>query len=312
MPVCSSTPPSPTTQCDQPVTLPSSSSAASRHWKDCGRNMPCAMSSSRVQISFTGRFTSFAMQRRLGGVVAERAPAEAAAHVALVERHLLGLEPERLGDRLARDVGRLRAFPDLDVVARGVEARHRVERLHLRVVAVVAAELGLVRLRRRGERGLGVALRVERLRLRRRVGVHLRRSPRSAASESKPAGVRLVPRHLERVARRHRVRRSCRRPPPRRRAVAPCRCTPFIAFIFASFQLSGAPPCTGECRAVAYTMPGRLHVDRVLRRAVHLERHVAPRHRLADQPELVLGPSVPSCSTAGSGEGTFANAAISP
>jgi hypothetical protein len=33
--------------------LPVSSVAASRHWYDCGRNMPCAMSSSRVQISLT-------------------------------------------------------------------------------------------------------------------------------------------------------------------------------------------------------------------------------------------------------------------
>ena len=83
-------PPSPTTQCFQPVTLPVASVAASRHWNDCGRNMPWAMSSSRVQISLTGRLhLACAISAHFGGVVADRAPAEAAAHVALVEVDLL-------------------------------------------------------------------------------------------------------------------------------------------------------------------------------------------------------------------------------
>jgi hypothetical protein len=61
MPVMSRNSPSPTTQCFQPVTLPEASVAASRHWKDCGRNMPWATSSSRVHINLTGRRTSLAI-----------------------------------------------------------------------------------------------------------------------------------------------------------------------------------------------------------------------------------------------------------
>ena len=100
-PVSSMLPPSPITQCFQPATLPEESVAASRHWNDCGRNRPCARSSSRVQISFTGRLTSARDQRRLGRLVAAVAPAEAAAEVALVVGDLLLLEAERLGHRVA-------------------------------------------------------------------------------------------------------------------------------------------------------------------------------------------------------------------
>src|SRR6476619_845308 len=73
-------------------------------------------------------------ERAFGGVVAERAPAEAAAHVALVEIHLLVLEAERLCHRLARFVGRLAALPYLGLVAGIVDTDHRVKRLHLRVI----------------------------------------------------------------------------------------------------------------------------------------------------------------------------------
>src|SRR5204862_592269 len=87
-------------------------------------------------------------------VVAERAPAEAAAHVALVDGDLLGLEAQRLGDRFARGAGILRAFPDLGAIA--LDARHRGPRLHLRVIAVVAEVLGLVALGRAFEGGFSV------------------------------------------------------------------------------------------------------------------------------------------------------------
>jgi len=75
--------------------------------------------------------------RAFGCIIAERAPAETAAHVALVQRHLAGREAERL--------------------------RHGVQRFHLGVIAVVAEILRLVGLRRRAESALGVALRIERL-----------------------------------------------------------------------------------------------------------------------------------------------------
>jgi hypothetical protein len=44
-------------------------------------------------------------ERAFGGIVAERAPAEAAAHVALVEIHLLVLEAERLATALRDSSG---------------------------------------------------------------------------------------------------------------------------------------------------------------------------------------------------------------
>src|SRR5262249_59497832 len=87
----------------------------------------------------------------LGRVVAERAPPEPAAAAPLVERDLLVRQAERLGHRLARLVGRLAAFPHFGGAAIVGDAHHGVERLHLRVIAVVAAELGVVRLRRAAE-----------------------------------------------------------------------------------------------------------------------------------------------------------------
>ena len=89
--------------------------------------------------------------RALGGIVAERAAAEASAHVALVHGDLVGLEAQRLRHLVAGGVGRLAAFPDLGRGAGVVDAHHRVQRLHLGVIAVVAAELGLVDLGRAGE-----------------------------------------------------------------------------------------------------------------------------------------------------------------
>src|SRR5262249_46735879 len=55
--------------------------------------------------------------RTLGGIVAERAPAEPAAHVALVEGHLRLFDTERLRHCPARFIGCLAAFPHLDLVA---------------------------------------------------------------------------------------------------------------------------------------------------------------------------------------------------
>ena len=65
------------------------------------------------------------------------------------------------------------ALPNLDLVAGVVDAHHRVERLHLGVIAVVAAELGVVALGRAGERRGHVALFFELDRLRSRIGVDL-------------------------------------------------------------------------------------------------------------------------------------------
>jgi hypothetical protein len=64
-------------------------------------------------------------RRALGGIVAERTPAEAAAHVALVHGHVRGLEPERLRHLVARGIGRLAAFPDFRLVAGRADADPR-------------------------------------------------------------------------------------------------------------------------------------------------------------------------------------------
>jgi len=88
-----------------------------------------------------------------------------------VEIYLLEAEPERLRHRLAGFVGRLTALPNLDLVAGFVNAHHRVERLHLGVIAVIATELGVVGLGRGRERRGHVALLFELDRLRIRIGV---------------------------------------------------------------------------------------------------------------------------------------------
>ena len=154
-------------------------------------------------------------ERAFGGVVAERAPAEAAAHVALVEIHLLVLEAERLRHRLAGFVGRLAALPHLGLVAGIVDADHRVERLHLRVIAVVAAELGVIGLGRAGERGLHVAFLFQLRRLRIRVGV----DPHVVLERlvgAEAVGLGLAPGHLQRVAAGLGASRNDRRPRPGR------------------------------------------------------------------------------------------------
>src|SRR5207245_9906251 len=99
----------------------------------------------------------FGDERAFGGVITERTPAETAAHIALVKIHLLGRQSKRLRHRLARFIRSLTALPDLGPVAGVVDADHRVERLHLRVIAIVAAKLGAIRLRRRRESRSDVA-----------------------------------------------------------------------------------------------------------------------------------------------------------
>ena len=139
-----------------------------------------------------------------GGVVAERAAAEASAHVALVHGDGRGLEAQRLRHLGAGGVRRLAPFPHFGGGAGIVDAHHRVERLHLRVVAVIAAELRLVDFRGGREGGLDVALRFQvrdlRLRIVVQLGVGLQR-----AAGIEPCRSAFLPGRLERVARGHRL-----------------------------------------------------------------------------------------------------------
>ena len=56
------------------------------------------------------------------------------------ELDLIRLEAKRLGDQIADAADVLRAVPDFELVAGLVEAGDRVQRLHLGVIAVVAAD----------------------------------------------------------------------------------------------------------------------------------------------------------------------------
>ena len=163
-----------------------------------------------------------------------------------------GLRPSALATSSRDGVGRLAAFPHLDLVAGRVDAHHRVQRLHLRVIAVVAAELGLVGLGRAGEG-------------------RLRRRPSCRASGDLRVRIVVdldvvVERLLGIEARGRALASTCTLSASRAaiacskllgddrdavRAAARCAITPGIVLISASFQLSGAPVCTGECSAVA-------------------------------------------------------------
>src|SRR5262249_57598385 len=77
-----------------------------------------------------------------------------------------------------------------------VDAHHRVERLHLGVIAVVAAELGVVALGRAGERRAYVAFFFELDRLRSRIGVDLD-VVLERPSGIEAVGLGLAPRHFQ-------------------------------------------------------------------------------------------------------------------
>ena len=112
-PVSSMLPPSPITQCFQPVTLPEASVAASRHWNDCGRTVPApGPGAGPDQLHRTAH--RLRDLRRFDHLHPAIAPAETAADVALVVGDLLLLEAERFATAV-RGVGRLRPFPDLDL-----------------------------------------------------------------------------------------------------------------------------------------------------------------------------------------------------
>ena len=100
----------------------------------------------------------FGDERAFRSVVADGAAAEGAAHVALVEVHLLDVETKRLRHGLAGFVGGLTALPDFRPITRSVDPNHGVQRFHLRVIPVVAAEFGGVGLRRIAKGSLHVPL----------------------------------------------------------------------------------------------------------------------------------------------------------
>ena len=89
--------------------------------------------------------------------VARPAPAEAAADQQVMQLDLVAADAQHLGGRLLGVGLALGADPDFGRVARGRNRRDRIQRLHLRVVGVVAEVLGLHRGRRLGQLRPGVA-----------------------------------------------------------------------------------------------------------------------------------------------------------
>jgi hypothetical protein len=155
------------------------------------------------------------------------------------------------------------------------------------VVAVVAAELGVVGLRRAREGGIHIALLLQVGLLGIGIGVHLdvglERLRRVVAGRRA-----VLPRRLQRVARRHRLLEMLGHDAD---AVG----QPHGGEHAGHFLDLGVVPAlrrAGVHRRVqggGIDHPGQLHVDRVLRGAVHLERRIAARHGLADEPEVLLG-----------------------
>ena len=98
-------------------------------------------SSSRVHITLTGRLDLLRQHHRVDDEidVAIAAAAEAAAHQQVVQLHLVARDAEHLGRRFRGRGLALRAGPDFDGIAAGRNRGDRVQRLHLRVIGIVAA-----------------------------------------------------------------------------------------------------------------------------------------------------------------------------
>jgi hypothetical protein len=233
----------------------------------------------------------FGDERAFGGVVAQRTAAEAAAHVALVEIHLLGREAERLRHRLAGFVGRLTALPDLDLVASVVDAHDRIERFHLGVIAVVAAELGVIGLGRGGKGGGDVALLFELDRLRIRIGVDLDVIlERPIRIEAFSLG--LAPRHFQGIAAGLRILEMIGDDSQTigelddgddaahglDLGVVPALRRDRRRILLARIPNARLRVVNGRMQGRGIDHPRQFHVDGVLRRAVDLRWRVAPRH----------------------------------
>ena len=236
--------------------------------------------------------------RALRRVIADRAAAEASAHVTLMEGDLVVGDAERLRHRLARLIRRLAAFPHVDLVA--FDADHRVQRLHLGVIAVVAAERRLVGLGGGGKSGRHVALLLDRHGLRVRVVVDL------DVGFERPLGVEavglgLLPDDFQRIAAGlgifevvghhgkpvrqpdhvdHAFHRSDFGVVPRFRRGGGL-------VLLARIPDAGLRAVDGRVQGRGVDHARQLDVDCVLGAAVDLEWRVAPRHGLPDQPEIL-------------------------
>ena len=246
----------PDTRTCRPTRLPDASRPAESLHCEIGRKKSCAWSSSRLQISLTGRAGEFLGDggRLPGEVLRAAAPAEAAAEVVAVHLALAERNAGHLRQRRERRLEVLRRHPGLGLVVgdphgavHGLHAgvrqeRRRIDRLDLlrglrdglQRIAVLAVAVGLLGgeafLQHLGDAGVGdvaVAGLVpdDRQRVERRLGV-----PPGVGDDGD--GVVAAP-----------------SPPSSRRA---CPRT------FASSKLTTLPPNTGQALIAALSMPGSL------------------------------------------------------
>ena len=114
-----------------------------------------------------------------------------------------------------------------------------------------------------------------------------RRSARLMPALSKRRVGPVVPLDLQRLARLASPPSSRRPPPRRRRRSAPRASRPARPSPCRRRSSATLPPKTGQRATTATSMPGQLHVDAELRRAVDLLGRVEPLRRLADELEVL-------------------------
>ena len=222
--------------------------------------------------------------------VAVAAPAETAAHQQVVQLHLVARDAEELGRRFGSRGLALRPRPDFDRIAARRDRGDRVQRLHLRVIGIVAAILAFDHAG--GASGM-------------RRGHCLARSSRapdcagffaSAAKASWPFVAVEAPGNAgpgpgDRVRSAPGAQQT---PPTRSAATTPTPCGSLITAVTPgyclrlrvvdlvrdrSFDRARAAP-------LPYSMSGHLNVDSIRCRAVDLARQLDAHHVLADEAEV--------------------------
>ena len=246
----------PETRTCRPTRLPDASRPAESLHCETGRKKSCAWSSSRLQISLTGRAGEFLGDGRglPREVLRAAAPAEAAAEVVAVHLALADRNAGHLRQRRERRLEVLGRHPGLGLAVgnphravhrlhAGVrQERRRIHRLDLlrgfrdglQRIAVLAVAVGLLG----REAFLQHARRCWRWRR-----CRCRPRPRRSAARRAPSW------RATRCRRRRRWRCRAPSPPSSRRA---CRRT------FASSKLTTLPPNTGQSLIAALSMPGSL------------------------------------------------------
>ncbi len=117
-------------RCVSPTGRPEPSNVALSWCRLAGRYVEDRMSSSRVQITFTGPFIAFETRRRFHRVVVLQSPPKSAAHQSHIDFDLIGIKSNRRRDRVAAILRNLRRRPQLALgplkMGRAISRLHRV------------------------------------------------------------------------------------------------------------------------------------------------------------------------------------------